>query len=199
VGGRLGYVFFYDPLYFLNNPLKIVAVWEGGMASHGGFIGVAVALLYALRHQSWKDILKIADTISIPIILGLGIGRIGNFINQELYGTVTNLPWGIAVPDAAGLRHPVQLYEFGTSVLIAILLYWHLRRADATPGRTFALFLLLYGIVRIFLEWVRVHAYLPLLVGSIPLYREQLLTLPILLAGMILLLWKKRSQEDLPE
>lgn len=193
VGGRLGFVLFYQPAYYLAHPLEIVAVWNGGMASHGGFIGVTLALLWVLRKYSWEEILRIADVIAVPIILGLGIGRIGNFINQELYGTVTSLPWGITVPDAEGLRHPIQLYEFGTSLLIAFLCYLHLRHTQQRPGRTLGLFLALYSAVRIPLEFLRIHAFPSLLLG---LYREQLLTLPLLLIGLFLLLHSQRHIQE---
>jgi phosphatidylglycerol:prolipoprotein diacylglycerol transferase len=185
VGGRLGYVLFYQPAYYVAHPLEIFAVWNGGMASHGGFIGVTIALLYVLRKYSWEEIARIADVIAVPIILGLGIGRIGNFINQELYGTITTLPWGISIPDIEGLRHPVQLYEFGTSLVIAALCYVHLRSTQhQRPGRTLGLFLTLYGLVRILLEFIRIHAFPPLLLG---LYREQVLTIPLVLIGLFLL------------
>jgi phosphatidylglycerol:prolipoprotein diacylglycerol transferase len=189
-GGRLGYILFYQPAYYLAHPLDIFAVWNGGMASHGGFIGVTIALLYALRKYSWAEIARIADVIAVPIILGLGIGRIGNFINQELYGTVTTLPWGISIPGVEGLRHPVQLYEFGTSLVIAALCYVHLRGSQhQRPGRTLGLFLTLYGVVRILLEFLRIHAFPPLFLG---LYREQVLTIPLVLIGLLLLIGLRR-------
>lgn len=189
VGGRLGYVFFYQPGYYLAHPLEIFAVWNGGMASHGGFIGATLAILWALRGRSREEILRVGDILAVPIVLGLGIGRIGNFINQELYGTVTSLPWGVAIPGVAGLRHPVQLYELGTCIVIGLLCYAHLRRVR-TPGTTFGLALTLYAVARILLETIRVHAFPPVVFG---LVREQLLTLPVLVIGIALLCWPYRS------
>jgi phosphatidylglycerol---prolipoprotein diacylglyceryl transferase len=187
IGGRLGYVVFYDPFYYLQHPLQIFAVWNGGMASHGGFIGVTAALLYALRSRK-KDILKIADIVVIPVAIGLGLGRIGNFINQELYGTVTDLPWGMTFPGAEGPRHPIQLYDFVLQMLIASACYLHLRKT-AVPGRTLALFLILYGIARFLLECIREQH--GLFIG--PLSEGQFLTIPILIAGLVLLVRLKRS------
>jgi phosphatidylglycerol:prolipoprotein diacylglycerol transferase len=167
------------------------------MASHGGFIGATLAILWTLRGKSLDALLRVADIVAIPVILGLGIGRIGNFINQELYGTVTSLPWGIVIPGVEGLRHPVQLYETLTCVIIAFLCYWHLRKTT-TPGRTFGLFLTFYSIVRILLEWLRIHEHPPLLIGSIPLFREQLLTIPLLLIGIVMVCTLKQKTDVSP-
>ncbi len=180
VGGRLGYVLFYDPMYYLHNPLQIFAVWNGGMASHGGFIGVTLALLYALRNRK-NDILKIADVVSIPIAIGLGLGRIGNFINQELYGTVTTLPWGMMFPGAVGPRHPIQLYDFTLQMIIALTCYLYLKKTSV-PGRVLALFLLLYSIARFLLEFIREQNG----VFFYGLSEGQWLTIPILIVALLL-------------
>jgi phosphatidylglycerol---prolipoprotein diacylglyceryl transferase len=182
LGGRLGYILFYNPWYYLQNPLDIFAVWKGGMASHGGFIGVAVALLYVLRKKSKEEILRIADIVVIPVAIGLGLGRIGNFINQELYGTVTSLPWGMTFPGADGLRHPIQLYDFALQMIIAGVCFVHLKKTSVA-GRTLALFLLLYGVARFLLEFIKEHD------GNIfwGLSEGQILTMPILIIGLWLL------------
>ncbi|UPA22182.1 prolipoprotein diacylglyceryl transferase [Candidatus Peribacteria bacterium] len=185
VGGRLGYVFFYAPSYYLENPLQIFAVWNGGMASHGGFIGVAIAMLFVLRKKTWDDILRIADVIVIPVAIGLGLGRLGNFINQELYGTVTSLPWGMNFPGADGLRHPIQLYDFAAMMLLAAALFLSLR-SSVKPGRTLALFLILYSIVRILIEFIRDQAGVPVYI----LTEGQWLTIPILVLGLMLFVKK---------
>jgi phosphatidylglycerol---prolipoprotein diacylglyceryl transferase len=188
VGGRLGYVLFYDPWYYLQNPLQIIAVWRGGMASHGGFIGVALAMIWALRKRTQADFWRIADLLTVPVAIGLGLGRIGNFINQELYGTVTSLPWGMAFPGADGLRHPIQLYDFTLQMIIASLCYLHLRKTSI-PGKTLGLFLMLYGVARFLLEFIREQHGI-----FIGLFSEgQLLTIPILVVGMLLLMKKGRS------
>lgn len=187
VGGRLGYVLFYGPVYYAEHPLEIFAVWNGGMASHGGFIGVALALLFVLRKRSWDTILRIGDIVVIPVAIGLGLGRIGNFINQELYGTVTTLPWGMSFPGAVGLRHPIQLYDFTAMMVLALILFLSLRSQPVRPGRTLALFLILYSIVRFLIEFIRDQAGVP-----VYLFTEgQWLTIPVLIIGLILF-WKKR-------
>lgn len=184
VGGRLGFVLFYEP-QLLASPLDAIAVWRGGMSSHGGFIGVTLALFFALRHRR-GDILKVADTLVVPVALGLACGRIGNFINQELYGTVTTLPWGIAVPGVDGLRHPVQLYAVAKDLLIAGVCLWHLMRPQFIAGRTFALFLMLYGVLRFLVEALRDQTYAPVDLAGLLLTRGQLMTLPVILAGVVL-------------
>jgi phosphatidylglycerol---prolipoprotein diacylglyceryl transferase len=187
VGGRLGYVLFYNPWYYLQNPFDIFAVWKGGMASHGGFIGVTVALMYVLRGRTWDEFLRIADVISIPIAIGLGLGRIGNFINQELYGTITSLPWGMYFAGAEGLRHPIQLYDFALQMMIAGLCFMHLRRSK-TSGKTFALFLILYGVARFLLEFIREQNG----VYFWGLSEGQILTIPLLVIA--LWLWRQTGR-----
>ncbi len=185
VGGRLGFVLFYEPMYFFAHPVKIFAVWEGGMASHGGFLGVTIALLLALR-QCKVDLLRLADTVVIPAALGLALGRIGNLINQELYGTVTRLPWGISIPGIWGLRHPTSIYDALYNLFIAGVCFWHLTRPRAVPGRTCGLFLVLYAVFRFLVEFLRVQDYAPLVLGSVALSRGQVLTVPIFIAGVFL-------------
>lgn len=196
LGGRLGFVLFYEPTYFWMHPLEIVAVWKGGMSSHGGFIGVAIALLIALRKRTWREIFAIADVVVIPVAIGLGLGRLGNFINQELYGTVTTLPWGMAFPGADGLRHPIQFYELAGDWLTAALCFWHLRSTARTflAGRTTALFLLLYGVLRFCIEFVRAQEYPLTHIGVLTLTRGQVLTVPVFLVGVILW-WKQEARE----
>ncbi len=189
VGGRLGYVFFYAPSYYLQHPLEVFAVWNGGMASHGGFIGVAIALLIVLRHRSVDDILRIADIVVIPVAIGLGLGRIGNFINQELYGTVTTLPWGMDFPGAVGKRHPIQLYDFGLQMLNALILFLSLKWQPVRPGRTLALFLLIYGIIRFFIEFIREQNGIYIHLGPMMLSEGQVLTIPVLIIGVWLWWW----------
>ena len=182
VGGRLGYVLFYRFSDFLAQPAVLFDIRNGGMASHGGFLGVALALLWVLRKRPWSEKLSIADVAMVPIAIGLALGRLGNFINQELYGTVTALPWGMEFPGAEGLRHPTQLYAIAKDVFIASSCFWYLRRTRAsfTPGKATALFLMMYGVLRFLVEIVRdqtgVAMYGPLSEG-------QLLTIPVLLAG----------------
>lgn len=193
VGGRLGFVLFYEPMYFLAHPARIFAVWEGGMASHGGFLGVAIALFFALR-QTKVDLMKFADVVVVPAALGLAIGRIGNLINQELYGTVTTLPWGIAIPGVEGLRHPTPLYDALYNLCIAGVCFWHLTRPRAVPGRTCGLFLVLYAVFRFLVEFLRVQDYAPLSFWGFVLTRGQVLTVPIFIAGVFLWLFLRNER-----
>ncbi|MDO8648352.1 MAG: prolipoprotein diacylglyceryl transferase [Candidatus Peregrinibacteria bacterium] len=185
VGGRLGYVLFFERSHFLRHPAEIIMVWKGGMSSHGGFIGVAIALSLACllkRIDPWK----LADVVVVPAAIGLALGRLGNFINQELYGTATTLPWGITVPGVEGFVHPTQLYGILKDLLIACACFLHLRYAKTIrPGRTFALFLMLYGILRFLLEFLRVQSYPLVVFGGIALSRGQLLTIPVFIAGLV--------------
>ncbi|MBI3331962.1 prolipoprotein diacylglyceryl transferase [Candidatus Peregrinibacteria bacterium] len=189
IGGRLGYVLFYEPAYYSIRPLQILMVWKGGMSSHGGFLGVAIGLFYF----SWRkglDVRRLADVIAVPVAIGLAFGRFGNFINMELYGNPTDLPWGIAIPGVEGLRHPTQIYAVLKDLLIAGLCYGHLRAARPYhPGRTFALFLMLYGLLRFLLEYFRAQEYPLIDFVFFQLSRGQLLTLPIFLAGVLLWRW----------
>ncbi len=197
LGGRLGYVLFYDPAYFAQHPLEIFAVWNGGMASHGGFIGVTIALIIWTKKNS-VDLWKIADVLVIPVAIGLAFGRIGNFINQELYGTITSLPWGMHFPGAEGTRHPVQLYAALKDIILASLLYLHLVRTSAvrgtyTSGVTASLFLIGYGILRFFVEIFREQPLGFTRILELELSRGQLLTIPIILLGFILLFLRIRA------
>lgn len=181
VGGRLGYVLFYNPVYFLQHPLEIFAVWQGGMSSHGGFIGVALALAWIMRTRI-TDLLLVADVIVVPIAIGLALGRIGNFINQELYGTVTSVPWAIAIPGVEGLRHPTQIYAVIKDLFIAGVCFWYLQRKPVIPGRTLALFLMLYSVLRFIVEFFRDQHGI-----YYGLFSEgQILTIPLMAVGVAL-------------
>ncbi|HFC96924.1 MAG TPA: prolipoprotein diacylglyceryl transferase [Thermosulfurimonas dismutans] len=155
VGARLGHVFFYYPSYYLHRPLEILAVWHGGMSFHGGLLGSVIAgWLYARRRGLnfwwWADLL----VVYAPI--GLGLGRIGNFINGELYGRPTHVPWAMVFPAGGPVpRHPSQLYEALGEGLILFLILFSLRRRGWPEGFKLALFLVLYGGIRFGLEFFR--------------------------------------------
>jgi phosphatidylglycerol---prolipoprotein diacylglyceryl transferase len=200
LGGRLGYVLFYGSSYYLQHPAEIPAVWQGGMSSHGGFIGVIAALLLFTRRHNIER-LALTDVVLIPVAIGLMLGRVGNFINQELYGTVTSLPWGMAFPGADGLRHPTQLYAILKDALIAGLLLLHLTKTSWTKNRktqagyTTALFLLLYGAFRFIVEHFREQPQGYVDVAGLLLSRGQLLTLPVFAGGVFLMLYlRSRSR-----
>ncbi len=188
IGGRLGYTAFYGAEYFGDHPWEIFAVWKGGMSFHGGLVGVGIALFLFAKRET-LDFWKILDVAIIPATLGLAFGRFGNFINEELYGPVTDLPWGMAIPGVEGLRHPTPLYAMVKDLLIASMCFLHLRR-NAIPGATTALFLILYGILRFSIEFVRVETASGLDLGLLYLTRGQLLSIPVLLLGGWIL-WKR--------
>ncbi|MBE2277455.1 MAG: prolipoprotein diacylglyceryl transferase [Rhodobacteraceae bacterium] len=167
IGGRLGYAIFYQPGHFLDDPAGFFRVWEGGMSFHGGFLGVVVAGLWFCRREK-IPVLSAGDLFAYAAPAGLFLGRIANFINAELWGRQTDLPWGVAFPGAAaqacpgvaGLcaRHPSQLYEAVLEGLIpGLLLLWLIWRRGALrfPGRVMGVFLIGYGLARFVVEFVR--------------------------------------------
>lgn len=181
VGGRLGFVFFYEPAYFVAFPLKAFAVWEGGMASHGGFIGVLLALFWFLRREQ-VSLLALGDVIVVPVAIGLFCGRLGNLINQELYGTVTSVPWAVAIPGVEGLRHPTAVYAMLKDITIALTCF-ALLRVRLPEGVVAAAFLLQYAVLRCIVEAFRDQPYGVVDLGFASLTRGQLLTVPIALVG----------------
>ena len=207
-GGRLGYVLFYQPSYYLQNPTEIVYVWQGGMAFHGGLVGVIVAgLVFTMRYKIPK--LSTADVLALGVPPGLLLGRMANFINAELWGRPTDLPWGVAFPtqaaqlcpDVIGVcaRHPSQLFEaLLEGLILGGVLLWLVWRRDAykTPGLIAGTFFLGYGIARFAVEFVRqpdaqfVSAGNPLglalEVGGYGLTMGQLLSVPMIGLGLYL-------------
>lgn len=196
IGGRLGYMLFYDTETFLVHPLQIVKIWQGGMSFHGGLAGVAVAgYWYARRHA--VDFLLLADLAAFAAPVGLGLGRIANFINGELYGRVTTLPIGVIFPLGGPLpRHPSQVYE---ALLEGIVLFFLVRiTAKRFPGRAgipFATFLTGYGLSRFLVELVREpDRQLGLLFNCISM--GQLLSLPLIICGVLLFVWVYRHNQS---
>ena len=193
LGGRLGYVIFYDPAFFLANPADIIKVWQGGMSFHGGLLGVTIAMwLFARR---WRiPVLAVSDRVSLVLPLGLLLGRLSNFINAELYGRVTDLPWGMVFPGSDGLpRHPSQLYEAGLEGLAlgtVMLVGWRRGWLRGTGTMT-ATLLLGYGLARFVVEYVREpDAHIGLMFGLATM--GQILCLPMLAAGGWIL-WRRRA------
>jgi len=161
VGARLGHILLYEPLFYLQNPLKIFAIWEGGMAFHGGLLGVIISLLYFCKKYTYS-FFEIADAAVLPTAIGQGIGRLANFANAELYGKVTSLPWAIRFPlDPLSIpreftepRHPAQLYEFVQLICLFILL-WVIRKYawKKHVGFLGSLYLILHGFLRFWVEF----------------------------------------------
>ncbi|SJN53875.1 Prolipoprotein diacylglyceryl transferase [Vibrio ruber DSM 16370] len=198
IGGRVGYVLFYGFEYFLADPLYLFKVWTGGMSFHGGLLGVITAMYwYAKRNQ--RQFFAVADFVAPLVPFGLALGRLGNFMNGELWGRVTNVPWAMVFPGAGPLpRHPSQLYEFFLEgVLLFIILNLFIRQ-PRPAGSVAGLFLIGYGACRTFVEYFREpDAQLGLFAGFISM--GQILSLPMILAGALLMVWAYRRRSDSPE
>ena len=191
LGGRCGYVFFYQLSRFLDNPVYLFKIWEGGMSFHGGLLGVILAVTYYAK-KNQRSVLATGDFVVPLIPVGLGAGRIGNFINAELWGRVTDSPFGVIFPNAGPLpRHPSQLYEFALEgVLLLIILLFFIRKPRPV-GATVGLFLLTYGIFRIVVEFAREpDAQLGLLTFGLSM--GQLLSLPMVIIGAGLIIFAYR-------
>jgi phosphatidylglycerol---prolipoprotein diacylglyceryl transferase len=182
LGGRFGYILFYNFSYYVAHPMKLFAVWEGGMSFHGGLTGAILAGLYFIRKHKIR-FYQIADIGFLAGPVGLGLGRIGNFINGELYGRVTDLPWGMIFPTGGPLpRHPSQLYEaFLEGPLMFLLLHTVSRKVNRA-GVVFWSFISLYGLFRFLVEFAREpDAQLGYLLGGLSM--GQMLSLPMFLVG----------------
>ena len=217
LGGRLGYVLFYKPFYYFEHPAEVLAIWQGGMSFHGGFLGVLIALwLFAhVRNKRW---LEVTDFVAPLVPLGLAAGRLGNFINGELWGRVTSAaaPWAVYFPQAAaedkawitafpqeatarGLtaiyeqvgmlpRHPSQLYEMALEGLVLFVLLWVYARRRRPLGAVSGLFLIGYGSFRFLIEYAREpDSFLGLLAMGMSM--GQWLSLPMIVVGLLMMLW----------
>jgi phosphatidylglycerol---prolipoprotein diacylglyceryl transferase len=196
VGGRIGYVLFYQPGEFLAHPLTILQVWHGGMSFHGGTAGVVIALiLFAQRRRI--PFLALCDIVTAAVPIGLFLGRIANFINGELYGRPTDVPWAIAFPaDPATPRHPSQLYEAGLEGIVLFIVLFVLFRNDSVRrrhGLVTGVFLAGYALARIFVEFFREpDSFLGFLAAGTTM--GQWLSLPMLIAGAYFI-WRARRAE----
>ncbi len=223
LGGRLGFVLFYQPQYYLENPGEILRVWQGGMAFHGGLIGVAVAG-YIFCKMGRIPPLQVADAMAMVVAVGLGLGRLANFINAELWGRPTDAPWGVIFPgpaaqDCAGpvglvqteiglmcARHPSQLYQAALEGLVlGLIVIWLAYRRGwlKTPGALTGMFLMLYGFARFAVEFARQPdaqfvgpdnpvGFALALSPSVGLTMGQLLSLPMIAVGVILIIIARR-------
>ena len=195
LGGRLGYVLFYDLSSYLANPALILQVWKGGMSFHGGFIGVLLATAWFARRQG-KTFFELMDFIAPLVPIGLGAGRIGNFINAELWGKASDLPWAMVFPtDPQQLpRHPSQLYQFALEGLALFVILWLYTRKPRPTMAVSGLFAICYGSFRILVEFVRVpDAQLGYLAFGW-LTMGQLLSLPMIAVGVLLMVLAYRRQ-----
>jgi phosphatidylglycerol:prolipoprotein diacylglycerol transferase len=197
LGARFGYVFFYNFAYYMDHPAEIVAVWLGGMSFHGALIGLLIGgFLYCRKHG--LDYFRTCDAYAMTIPVGLGLGRIGNFINGELFGRVTDVPWAMIFPAGGAFpRHPSQLYEFFLEGILLFTVLWLLRiphyRDNWHPGAILSAFLIGYGLCRIFVELFREpDTQLGLLFGIMTM--GQLLSLIMIIGGGLILYFKPKSQ-----
>ena len=195
LGGRLGYCVFYKPLYYATHPLEVFAVWQGGMSFHGGMLGVIVAMIWWARRHN-RHWLQVTDLVAPCVPLGLASGRVGNFINGELWGRVAgpDVPWAMVFRGAGDLpRHPSQIYQFlGEGVLLFVVMWWYARR-ERGLGQVSGCFLMGYGTLRFLVEFFREpDAHLGLL--SLGLSMGQWLCLPMILVGAVL--WRLGSRPD---
>ncbi|MFV0626267.1 MAG: prolipoprotein diacylglyceryl transferase [Alphaproteobacteria bacterium] len=196
LGGRLGYVFFYggEENLFFKNPLHIFEIWKGGMSFHGGIIGVITAIYIYARNRKFS-FFKVSDLVCLVVPIGILFGRIANFINDELWGRVTNVAWAVKFPNGGYLpRHPSQLYESfleGFVMLIVLNLLWRKQYIRERHGIISALFVLLYALFRAFVEQYREpDAQIGFLFGHITM--GQLLSVPFVLVGLYVIYKKTR-------
>ena len=187
LGGRLGYVLFYDLPVYINDPMEIVRIWNGGMSFHGGLLGVLGAFWYFARTRG-RTFLEVSDFIAPLIPQGLFFGRLGNFINGELWGKVSDVPWAIVFPGAGPLpRHPSQLYEAALEGLLLFIMVWVFSRKPRKVGAVSGLFAFGYGVFRFAVEFVRMPDVQLGYLAFGWLTMGQLLCVPLILAGAWLL------------
>ncbi|MCP4382067.1 MAG: prolipoprotein diacylglyceryl transferase [Hyphomicrobiales bacterium] len=194
LGGRIGYVLFYDLPRFVDDPMAIFALWQGGMSFHGGFLGTVLAMVLFARRRgipTWSLI----DVISPSVTFGLLLGRLANFVNGELFGRVTDVPWAFVFPDTGGLpRHPSQLYEAGLQglglfVMLRILTHRYLKLRS--PGFVAGAFTAGYGVARTVVEFFREPDFhIGYLAGGLTM--GMALSVPMIVAGVALMIWASR-------
>ena len=194
LGGRLGYIFIYNLSFYINNPLDIFKIWQGGMSFHGGLIGVIFASIFFAKKNNQNSFLYL-DIVALVAPVGLFFGRIANFINSELYGTTTNVPWAVTFVQVDNLpRHPSQLYEaLLEGLFLFLLLIFFKNKFSAKPGVISGLFLIIYSIFRFIVEFYRVpdenlgYIFLNLTMG-------QVVSLIFILSGVILFYLKYETR-----
>jgi phosphatidylglycerol---prolipoprotein diacylglyceryl transferase len=188
LGGRIGYIVFYDLGYYLHHPSAVLAVWQGGMSYHGGAIGALLGLWISAKTQK-LPILPLMDILAWMSCIGIGLGRIANFINGELYGRITTVPWAMVFPNGGPIpRHPSQLYEaFSEGLLLFLILWWIQKQFTPKPGFIFAFYLIGYGCMRFIIEFFRnPDAQLGTVLG--PFTMGQLLCTTMISLGAIIII-----------
>lgn len=196
LGGRIGYCLFYKPLYYLANPLEIFAVWQGGMSFHGGLLGVVVAMVWFARSRQ-RPFLQVMDFVAPCVPTGLAAGRVGNFINGELWGRLADpsLPWAMVFRGAGELpRHPSQVYQFLLEGMLLFVLIWLYARTERKPGQVAAAFVFGYGVFRFIAEYFREpDAHLGLL--ALGMSMGQWLCVPMVVVGALVWHWAGRQAQ----
>jgi phosphatidylglycerol:prolipoprotein diacylglycerol transferase len=205
LGGRIGYVLFYNLPYYIDNPLAILKLWDGGMSFHGGVIGTSLGILYL----SWKEKLqwlRLHDYVACCVPFGLFFGRLANFVNQELWGAPTNVPWAVRFVEATAYgpalgppRHPSQLYEAGLEGLLLFAILWLMfwrTKARYEPGKLVGVFIFFYGVFRFGIEFIREpDSQLAEFAAKTGLHMGQWLTVPMILGGLYLMATAKKRRE----
>jgi phosphatidylglycerol:prolipoprotein diacylglycerol transferase len=192
-GGRLGYALFYKPAYYLAHPLEVFYLWEGGMSFHGGLIGVTLMMVWLARSRGYHW-LKVTDFVAPLIPFGLATGRLGNFINGELWGRASTLPWAMVFPQSGDgvARHPSQLYQLGLEGLTLFILVWWFANKPRPLGQVTAVFLMGYGFFRFVAEFAREpDNFLGLLAAGLSM--GQWLSIPMILFGAALFTWAAKQ------
>ena len=193
-GGRIGYMFFYGTEQLINNPISLFYIWQGGLSFHGGLAGVVVSFLVFAKKNN-LSFLRLMDGAALSMPIGLGLVRIGNFLNGELYGKETNGDWGFVFPtDSFGLlRHPSQLYEsFGEGLVLFILLYW-INKVTKIHGVVCSSFLIFYGLIRFFIEFFRQPDSHIGYIFLDSLSMGQILCVPMIVIGFIMLFYSRKN------
>lgn len=196
LGGRIGYMLFYDFTGFITHPLNIFKVWDGGMAFHGGLLGVILALwLYGKKLK--RPFFDLTDFIAPFVPIGLAAGRLGNFINGELWGRVTTMPWGMIYPNAGPLpRHPSELYEFFLEGVVLFTILWFYSKTSKPRMAVSAMFSLCYGVFRFFVEFYRQPDPQKGFIAFGWLTMGQALSLPMIIFGAWLLWYAYRKEKN---
>lgn len=195
LGGRIGYMLFYQTSELLHDPLSLFKIWEGGMSFHGGLLGVIVAL-WLLTYKLKKSLLEVGDFAAPLVPLGLAAGRTGNFINGELWGRTTDVPWGMVFPDGGSEpRHPSQLYELGLEGIILFIVVWVYAAKPRGRGAVSAVFLMGYALARFFIECFREPDPNRGYIAFGWLTMGQLLSIPMFLLGLFLY-WRAKRHEN---
>tara|TARA_B100000575_G_scaffold260758_1_gene233944 strand:- start:1026 stop:1808 length:783 start_codon:yes stop_codon:yes gene_type:complete len=197
LGGRLGYVFFYNPGYYANNLIDVFKIWQGGMSFHGGLLGVVIVTIFFAKKNNDNPFIYL-DAVALAAPIGIFFGRISNFVNSELYGTVTNIPWAVKFVQVDNLyRHPSQLYEATLEgiALFIILLYFRKIQYLKTPGLISSLFLVFYSLFRFFTEFFRVpDEHLGYLLLNLTM--GQLISLVLFFTGVYLFIKKNENKKQ---